>query len=168
MTDNGSTGRQPVVLGPGQGRAYPMGRISAVFKADGAETGQLYSISEWWLDPHTKGPGAHSHPEDDVFYVLAGTMSVLVGTEWIQARTGSFVVVPGKVNHDFENRGTERAGVLNVSAPGNFEQHMPGIAQWFAEHLSRNSSASIWWPIRQKDGWNGASCCGGPRARRTG
>ena len=40
----------------------------------------------------------------------------------------------GHVTHDFENRGTERAGVLNVSAPGNFEQHMPGIAQWFAEH----------------------------------
>ena len=58
MTDSGSTGRRPVVLGPGEGRSYPMGRISAVFKADGAETGQLYSISEWWLDPHTKGPGA--------------------------------------------------------------------------------------------------------------
>ena len=104
-----------------------MGRISAVFKADGAETGQLYSISEWWLDPHTKGPGAHAHPEDDVFYVLAGTMSVLVGTEWIEATTGSFVVVPGHVTHDFENRGPERAGVLNISAPGNFEQHMPSI-----------------------------------------
>ncbi|MGD0609264.1 MAG: cupin domain-containing protein, partial [Streptosporangiaceae bacterium] len=97
MTDSGSTGRRPVVLGPGEGRAYPMGRISAVFKADGAETGQMYSISEWWLHPHTKGPGAHSHPEDDVFYVLAGTMSVLVGTEWIEATTGSFVVVPGNV-----------------------------------------------------------------------
>jgi hypothetical protein len=24
--------------------------------------------------------------------------------------------------------------VLNLSIPGNFEQHMPGIAQWFAEH----------------------------------
>jgi hypothetical protein len=59
MADSGSTGRRPVVLGPGEGRAYPMGRISAVFKADGAETGQLYSISEWWLDPHTKGPGAY-------------------------------------------------------------------------------------------------------------
>ena len=128
MTDSGSTGRRPVILGPGEGRAYPMGRISAVFKADGAETGEMYSISEWWLDPHTKGPGAHSHPEDDVFYVLAGTMSVLV------AAPGSFVVVPGNVTHDFENRGPERAGVLNISAPGNFEQHMPGIAQWFAEH----------------------------------
>jgi hypothetical protein len=34
-----------VVLGPGEGRAYPTGRISAVFKADSAETGQLYSIA---------------------------------------------------------------------------------------------------------------------------
>lgn len=51
-----------------------------------------------------------------------------------QASTGSFVLVPGNVTHDFENRGSERAGALNVSAPGNFEQHMPGIAQWFAEH----------------------------------
>ena len=78
MADRGSTaGRRPVVLGPGEGRAYPMGRVSAVFKADGGETAQRYSISEWWLDPHTKGPGPHSHPEDDVFYVLAGTMSVM-------------------------------------------------------------------------------------------
>jgi hypothetical protein len=57
MTDNGSSsGRRPVVLAPGEGREYPMGRISAVFKADGEETAQGYSISEWWLDPHTTGP----------------------------------------------------------------------------------------------------------------
>jgi mannose-6-phosphate isomerase-like protein (cupin superfamily) len=135
MANDGSTsGRRPVVLGPGEGRAYPMGRISALFKADGAETDQRYSISEWWLDPHTKGPGAHSHPEDDVFYVLAGTMSVLVDTEWIDASVGSFVLVPGNMIHDFENRTATRAGVLNVSAPGDFEQAMPGISQWFAEH----------------------------------
>jgi mannose-6-phosphate isomerase-like protein (cupin superfamily) len=135
MTDSASgASRRPVVLGPGEGRAYPMDRISAVFKADGAETGGAYSISEWWLDPYTKGPGPHSHPDDDVFYVLAGTMSVLVGTEWVDASAGSFVLVPGEVTHDFENRGSERAGMLNVSAPGDFEERMPGIAQWFAEH----------------------------------
>jgi mannose-6-phosphate isomerase-like protein (cupin superfamily) len=135
MTDSdSSTGRCPVVLGPGEGRAYPMGRISAVFKADGTETARGYSISEWWLDPYTKGPGPHSHPKDDVFYVLAGTMSVLVGTEWIEASAGSFVLVPGGVTHDFENRGSERAGMLNVSSPGDFEDRMPGIAHWFAEH----------------------------------
>ncbi len=135
MSDSGSaSSRHPVVLGPGAGRVYPMGRISAVFKADGAETAGGYSISEWWLDPHTKGPGAHSHPEDDVFYVLAGTFSILVDSEWIEASAGSFVLVPGTVTHDFENRSSERSGLLNVSVPGNFERHMPDIASWFAEH----------------------------------
>ena len=44
-----------------------MGRIAALFKADGTETEHRYSISEWWLDAHTQGPGAHAHPEDDIF-----------------------------------------------------------------------------------------------------
>ena len=133
--------RHPVVLGPGEGRAYPMGPLSAVFKADGAETGLAYSISEWWLEPHTKGPGPHSHPEDDVFYVLAGTMSVFVDGKWIEASAGSFVLVPGNMTHDFENRGDERAGMLNVSAPGDFEQNMPGIAQWFVERSPEDAYA---------------------------
>lgn len=142
MTESdGSSGRTPVVLGPGEGRAYPMGRLSAVFKADGAETAQRYSISEWWLEPHTKGPGPHSHPEDDVFYVLAGTMSLFVGGDWVDATAGSFVLVPANETHDFENRGAVRAGMLNVSAPGDFEQNMPGIADWFRERSPDESRA---------------------------
>jgi mannose-6-phosphate isomerase-like protein (cupin superfamily) len=111
-----------------------MGRISAVFKADGAESAARYSISEWWLEPHTQGPGVHTHAEDDIFYVIEGTMSVLVGDIWTDAPRGSFVLIPGGVSHDFENRGDTRAGVLNFSVPGEFEQHMPAIAQWFSEH----------------------------------
>ena len=126
--------RKPIVLRSGKGRSYPMGRISALFKADGAETAGRYSISEWWLEPHTKGPGAHSHPEDDVFFVIEGTMSFLLGEEWTHAAAGSFVLVPGGVTHDFENRESARAGVLNISVPGGFEDDMPGIAQWFAEN----------------------------------
>lgn len=111
-----------------------MGRIAAVFKADGVETGDRYSISEWWLEPHTQGPGAHSHPEDDVFYVIEGTMTFLVDGKWLDAPKGSFVLVPAGVTHDFENRGEARAGALNLSIPGGFEQDMPGIVQWFANH----------------------------------
>ena len=86
--------RRPIVLRPGAGRSYQMGGISAVFKADGVETARQYSISEWWLEPDTEGPGAHSHPEDDAFYVLEGTMSFLVDDEWVDAVKGSFVLVP--------------------------------------------------------------------------
>lgn len=126
--------RKPVVLPPGGGRSYPMGRIHAVFKADGPESEDRYSISEWWLDARTTGPGAHAHEEDDVFYVLAGTMSFRVGDDWIDAAAGSFVLVPGGMTHDFENRGSEKAGVLNFSTPGGFEPHMPSISDWFREH----------------------------------
>jgi quercetin dioxygenase-like cupin family protein len=131
--------RKPVVLHPGAGRPYPMGRISAVFKADEAETANTYSISEWWLEAHTKGPGAHSHPEDDVFYVIEGTMSLLVDDEWIQAPKGSFVLIPGGTTHDFENRSDRRAGVLNFSN-GVFEPEMKGIAEWFRDNPPGDAS----------------------------
>jgi mannose-6-phosphate isomerase-like protein (cupin superfamily) len=123
--------RAGVVLPPGGGRSYPMGRIAATFLADGAETGEQYSISEWWLDANTKGPGAHAHAEDDVFYVLEGTMSILIGDRWVDAPRGSFVLVPGGTTHDFENRSDARAGVLNFYT-GPFEAAMPGIAAWYA------------------------------------
>jgi mannose-6-phosphate isomerase-like protein (cupin superfamily) len=126
--------RKPIFLRPGGGRTYPMGRISSVFKADGDETAERYSISEWWLEPNTKGPGAHSHEEDDIFYVLEGTMSILIGDQWVDAPKGSFVLAPAGLTHDFENRTRERAGVLNLSVPGGFEEDMPEIARWFAEH----------------------------------
>ena len=128
-----------IFLSPGEGRSYPMGRISAVFKADGDETRGGYSISEWWLEPNTQGPGAHSHSEDDIFYVIEGTMSVLVGDRWIDAPRGSFVLAPGGVTHDFENRSSSRAGVLNFSIPGDFEKSMPEIAAWFAENPPKDA-----------------------------
>jgi len=129
-----------IVLRPGEGRAYPMGRISALFKADGAETGERYSISEWWLEPNTKGPGAHAHEKEDcVFYVIEGTMSILVGERWIDAPRGSFVLSPAGETHDFENRSRGRAGLLNFSIPGGFEKDMPGIAQWFAENPPKDA-----------------------------
>jgi mannose-6-phosphate isomerase-like protein (cupin superfamily) len=116
-----------------------MGRISAIFKADCAETQNRYSISEWWLEPHTQGPGPHSHAEDDIFYVIEGTMSVLVGERWTHAEKGSFVLVPGGVLHDFENRTGARAGLLNFSIPGEFENEMPRISAWFAENPAKDA-----------------------------
>lgn len=119
-----------------------MGPVSAVFKADGAETGDKYSISEWWLEPYTKGPGAHSHEEDDVFYVLEGTMSFFLGGKWIDAPKGTFVIAPAGTKHDFENRTAKRCGALNVSVPGGFEPAMSGIAPWFRERAAADARTS--------------------------
>jgi mannose-6-phosphate isomerase-like protein (cupin superfamily) len=131
--------KNAIFVPPAGGRAYPMGRISAVFLADGDETRERYSISEWWLEPNTKGPGAHSHAEDDIFYVIEGTMSFLLGDRWVDVPRGGFVLAPGGVQHDFENRSDQRAGALNFSVPGGFEANMPGIARWFEENPPANA-----------------------------
>jgi mannose-6-phosphate isomerase-like protein (cupin superfamily) len=65
--------------------------------------------------------------------VVEGTMSLLVGDEWVDAPKGSFVLIPGGTTHDFENRSDRRAGVLNFSN-GVFEPEMEGIAAWFRDN----------------------------------
>jgi len=131
MTKTRRTTRKSIVLGPGEGRIYDMGGMRSLFKADGRETASKYSISEWWLAPHSQGPGAHKHEEDDVFFVIEGTMSFLLGRRWVDASKGSFVLVPGGMKHTFENRTPRRTGALNFSVPGGFEDDMPAIVEWF-------------------------------------
>jgi mannose-6-phosphate isomerase-like protein (cupin superfamily) len=67
-----------------------MGGINSTFLADGDETSDAYSISEWWLESKQSGPGAHSHDaNDDIFYVLEGTMTFLVGEKKFDASKGN-------------------------------------------------------------------------------
>ena len=126
----------PLILRPEEGRRYAMGRMSAVFIADGDETDSRLSVSEWWLEPDTVAPStpnAHSHPEDHLFYVIAGEVSVLLGKEWHTATTGTYVYIPGGTEHTFENRTSSRSGFISINNPGGFEKEMPGIVAWFSE-----------------------------------
>ncbi len=127
--------KDALILQPGEGRSYDCGTMTAVFKADENETDEKYSISEWWLEPHSGGPGAHHHENnDEVFYVLEGTTSFLVDDKWIDATKGTFLRIPAKTTHDFANRTNEKTGVLNFFIPGGFERDMPAIVKWFEEN----------------------------------
>lgn len=121
-----------LVILPEAGRIYEMGRMAAIFKADSNETSGRYSISEWWLEPRTKGPGSHSHPEDHIFYVIEGTLNLLFEGTSTSAPKGSYAVIPGGIVHDFENQGAERVGFISLNAPGGFEAMMPRIVPLLA------------------------------------
>jgi mannose-6-phosphate isomerase-like protein (cupin superfamily) len=113
---------EPIILAPGAGRAYDVGPMRGVFKADGDETGDRYCVSEWSVDPGQPGPGPHHHDSnEELFLVTAGTMSFLVADKWIDAPAGTFIRIPAGVTHDFENRGSEAATAFNVFIPGGFE-----------------------------------------------
>jgi len=126
---------EPIILKQGQGRMYECGNMTAIFKADEKETDEKYSISEWWLNPNSNGPGAHLHEDNDkIFYVIDGNPSILVGDNWIDSQKGDFLRIPAKTMHDFANRSNERCGLLNLFIPGGFERNMPAIVKWFEEN----------------------------------
>lgn len=132
MDTNPNPEASVLVVPPGSGRHYPCGPMHSVFLADGAETGNRYSVSLWYVDPHQPGPGAHSHElNDEIFFVIEGTMAFRTGDRWIDVTAGTFLRIPAGVTHDFANRTGARAGVLNVFIPGGFEANMPAIVEWF-------------------------------------
>jgi mannose-6-phosphate isomerase-like protein (cupin superfamily) len=124
-----------LILAPGKGRTYECGTMTAVFKADENETDARYSISEWFLEPRSGGPGAHLHEvNDEVFYVTEGTVSFLVGDHWVDAERGTFLRIPSNTMHDFANRTDHKAAALNFFIPGGFERNMPGIVKWIKDN----------------------------------
>lgn len=126
---------QTLILTAGQGRVYHLGAMTAIFKADENETADQYSISEWWLAPNSNGPGPHQHDDQDqVFYVLEGTISILTGDKWIEADRGTFIRIPRNTIHTFANRTNKKAGMLNFDIPGGFEKNMPSMVKWFEEN----------------------------------
>jgi mannose-6-phosphate isomerase-like protein (cupin superfamily) len=125
--------RVPIYLPRQTGRRYELGAMQAVFKADGAETGDRYSVSEWWLDPQSDGPGPHQHEaNDEIFIALVGSPSVLAGDRWYVLEPGSTIIIPASIDHDFANCTNERVCLLNIFVPGGFETNMPEIVAWFA------------------------------------
>jgi mannose-6-phosphate isomerase-like protein (cupin superfamily) len=119
---------ETIILAPGAGRAYEIGPMRGVFKADGPETGDRYCASEWSVEPGGSGPGPHSHEHnDEVFLVTEGTMAFRTGDRWVDAPAGTFLRIPAGVVHDFENRTTEPARAFNVFIPGGFEA---SFAEW--------------------------------------
>lgn len=125
--------RDIICLPPGGGRRYGMGRLTALFKADGAETGERYSASEWLLDRGQPGVGAHCHQHnDEIFLVLEGTPEFLLGDTWTPCPAGSFLRIPAGVTHDFRNQETTQARFFSVFLGDGFERDMPSIVDWFA------------------------------------
>lgn len=134
--------KDKIILKKGEGRTYNLGGMTAIFKVDEGETDFKYGIAEWWLEPNTEKkpeetlyPGAHAHDDKiEVFYVLEGTVSFLVGDKWIDAESGTFIRIPNYTIHTFANRTDKKAGFLNFYVPGGFEEGMEEKAEWFEKN----------------------------------
>jgi quercetin dioxygenase-like cupin family protein len=91
------------------------------FKLVASDTGGVFSLLEWNLDPWQLGPGLHSHNFDEAFYVLTGRVIFQVGEERHVLGAGQLAWMPRHTPHSFSNAGGEPASGLTVSTPGGLE-----------------------------------------------
>lgn len=117
------------VLGPGEGTTYAVGTATSVFKATRESTAGSFSLAEVTIRPGTSGPPPHSHRQLlDSFYVLTGTLTVLLGDEEVEAGPGTYACAPPGVVHTFANRSSEPVRFLNLNTPGGWEDYIRDLA----------------------------------------
>ena len=128
--------RSPLISAASEGRRYQLGakeNTEVIFKADGDEVANEYAITEWWLEAGGPGPQPHVHENnDELIYVLKGSVSILLGEEWQVLSKGGLCVIPAGTTHTFANQSDERIGILNIVVGSAYEFMMPQITQMFA------------------------------------
>jgi quercetin dioxygenase-like cupin family protein len=112
------------VLGPGEGRAYGFHGSTVLMKATGATTlGQLAVMESMY----PAGLSVHEHVhdgEDEMFYLLAGEISISCEQDsWI-VRPRSFVFVPRGCRHAFVVTSAEPARALVITGPPRLDQQI--------------------------------------------
>lgn len=101
--------------------------------ADGSMTGGDVMFGEARLPPHSSGPDLHVHQnEDEAAYVIAGTMTFLVGEERFEAEPGTLVWLPRGVPHTFANLSDGPAWVFGTTTPAGLEGMFAEQAEYFA------------------------------------
>jgi quercetin dioxygenase-like cupin family protein len=106
------TGTAPAVWGPGD--LYSL-------LATGKETNNAFFTFEA-IVPKGGGPPPHVHSrEDESFYVVSGSMEILLGDKTYQAKRGDFVYIPRGTVHSFKNVGGDMAVQLVTFVPAGME-----------------------------------------------
>jgi len=115
----------PVIHEPGGGETLPAGPAQLSIKATADDTGGTFFLSETTLPAGMPGPPLHRHRElHDMFYVLEGSLTVLVSGGERALGPGGFVCIPPGEAHTFRNDSDEAVRFLNFNTPGGFEHYM--------------------------------------------
>src|SRR5207247_103732 len=70
----------------------------------------------------------HTHEEDELFYVLSGSLTFTCGEESFSARDGGFVFLPRGVPHRYRIE-NEEVRLLGFSIPSGFGDHIERTAE---------------------------------------
>jgi mannose-6-phosphate isomerase-like protein (cupin superfamily) len=115
-TQSSTAPQSPTALGQ---QRWFFGMLAEV-KASAADTDGRYTLLEITAPAGLQTPLHVHYHEDEGFYVLEGTVTILVGDETVELTAGQHAYGPRDVPHKF-TVGPNGAKMLWVLTPGGFE-----------------------------------------------
>jgi Cupin domain len=116
--DGGRPPSDAVLRGPGEGEPIMTGGTSAILKTDGSDVDGFFSLVETILAPGFRNPvRARDGALVAGFYVLEGTLSLRLGDEKLEVRSGDLALALPATVHSSATLGGERVRMLSLMAP---------------------------------------------------
>jgi mannose-6-phosphate isomerase-like protein (cupin superfamily) len=115
------------------GERVELGGLGIVWKIEGAEAGERFSVVHHPLAPRALAAPLHKHSrEDEYSYVLKGTLGALLGDDVVTAEPGTWVSKPRDQWHTFWNAGDTPCEIIEIISPAGFENFFRGLAEVYA------------------------------------
>lgn len=134
---------------PADGESFNFGGLGVHWKIDGQDTDQRFSVVHHPIAPRALAAPLHyHHSEDELSYVLTGTLGALLGDDVVTAGPGAWVFKPRGQRHTFWNSGDTPCEIIEIISPAGFENYFREVAAaWTTSRSSRRSTGStlsIW------------------------
>ena len=119
---------------PAEGSEHvEIGGLGIVWKIEGAEADDRFSVVHHPLAPRALAAPLHRHSrEDEYSYVLEGTLGALLGDEVVTAGPGTWVFKPRNQWHTFWNAGDTPCEIIEIISPAGFENFFRELAAVYA------------------------------------
>jgi len=126
-----TTSPAPKIVGPTDRIVGSLGSIGVRFMIDFEETpAGGFSLVEHPMPPRRLAAPLHKHTrEDEYSYVLEGRMGALLGDHVVYAEAGDLVHKPRNQWHTFWNASDEPCRILEIIAPGGFEDFFAELVE---------------------------------------
>ena len=121
------SGLSPVLSSPHESKALNLGESTLIRRVRSDETNGAFSVVEFVSDPGN-GVGAHVHSkEDEIVYLLEGTIEVTLADSTLTVEAGSCALLPRGIPHGYVNVGKKPSRLLAVLLPGALDNFFAEI-----------------------------------------
>lgn len=114
-------------LAVGEGDAYDFLSTLTLVKAGGTATNGALAVVEQRLPAGFSPPPHIHHNEDEAFHLLSGQVLAQVGDQQIAAHAGSFLWLPGNVQHGFVVSDDGPCAMLIITTPAGFDRFVAEV-----------------------------------------